>query len=83
MVVTKIMTTKIKQEKANNSPSYRCAAIKNNRLNVGRIALERLVGHPINCSLIQSGGGRGTLNGTKKFNSGLQITTLEVNIYRY
>ena len=31
MVVTKMMTTKLKknQEKANNSPSYHCAAIKN------------------------------------------------------
>ena len=49
---------------------------KHNRLNVGRIALERLVGALINCSLLQSGeGGRGSLNGTKKFNSGLQITT--------
>ena len=66
---------------------------KHYRLNVGRIALERLVGALINCSLLQSrggGGGRteggreggsGSLNGTKKFNSGLQITTLEVNIY--
>ena len=43
---------------------------KHNRLNVGRIALERL--------------GRGeNRNGTKKFISGLQITTLEVNIYHY
>ena len=66
------------QEKANNSPSYRCAAIKHNQLNVGRIALERLVGALINWSLLQSGGGG--LNGTKKFNSGLQITILEVNI---
>ena len=47
----------------------------------------RLVGALINCSLLQSGGGGGgggrggRLNGTKKFNSGLQITTLEVNIY--
>ena len=29
MVVTKIATKKKKQEKANNSPSYRCAAINN------------------------------------------------------
>ena len=28
-------------------------------------------------------GGRGSLNGTKNFNSRLQITTLEVNIYHY
>ena len=28
-------------------------------------------------------GARGTLNGTKKLNSELQITTLEVNIYHY
>ena len=28
-------------------------------------------------------GGRGSLNGTNKFNTGLQITTLEVNIYHY
>ena len=55
---------------------------KHNRLNVGRIALERLVEALISCSLLQSagGGGRGSLNGTKKFNSGLQTTTLEVNI---
>ena len=53
------------QEKANNSLSYRFEAIQNalrsdnkhNRLNVGRIALERLVGALINCSLLQSGGG--------------------------
>ena len=32
---------------------------KHNRLNVGRIALERLVGALINCSLLQSGGGGG------------------------
>ena len=56
---------------------------KHNRLNVGRIALERIVGALINCSLLQSVGGRGSLNGTKKFYSGLQITTLEVNIYHY
>ena len=31
MVVTKILMTKYKnQEKVNNSPNYRCAAIKNN-----------------------------------------------------
>ena len=46
-----------------------------------------------NCSRTTSGscnqlqpasvGGGGGLNGTKKFNSGLQITTLEVNIYHY
>ena len=53
---------------------------KHNRLNVGRIALERLVGALISGSLLQSGV---SLNGTKKFNSGLQITTLEVNIYHY
>ena len=29
------------QEKANNSPSYRCAAIKHKPTNVGRIALDR------------------------------------------
>ena len=52
---------------------------QHNRLNVGRIALERLVGALINCSLLQSGG----VNGTKKFNSGLQITALEVTIYHY
>ena len=33
--------------------------IKHNRLNVGRIALERLVGALINCSLLQSGEGEG------------------------
>ena len=32
---------------------------KHNRLNVGRIALEPLVGALINCSLLQSGGGGG------------------------
>ena len=32
---------------------------KHNRLNVGRIALERLEGALINCSLLQSGGGEG------------------------
>ena len=46
----------------------------------------------INGSLLQSGvgGGRGGggereggLNGTKRFNSGFQITTLEVNIHHY
>ena len=50
---------------------------KHNRTNVGIIALERLVGALINCSLLQSGGGgggRGSLNWTKKFNSGLQKT---------
>ena len=31
--------------------------IKHNRLNVGRIALERLVGALINCRLLQSGAG--------------------------
>ena len=58
---------------------------KHNRLNVGRISLERLVGALINCSLLQSGGGGGGggLNGTKKFYSGLQITTLEVNINHF
>ena len=55
--------------------------IKHNRLNVRRIALERLVGALINCSLLQSGGGGA--NGTKKFNSGLKITTLVVIIYHY
>ena len=42
---------------------------KHNRLNVGRIDLERQVGALINCSLPQSGGGGGlgSLNGTKKF----------------
>ena len=34
-------------------------ANKYNRLNVGRIALERLVGALISCSLLQSGGGGG------------------------
>ena len=52
---------------------------KHDRLNVGRIAREQLVGALTNCSPLQSGRG----NGTKKFNSGLQITTLEVNIYHY
>ena len=33
------------------------ADLKHNRLNVGRIALERLVGALINRSLLQSGGG--------------------------
>ena len=33
--------------------------MKHNGLNVGRIALERLVGALINCSLLQSGGGGG------------------------
>ena len=33
--------------------------LEHNRLNVGRIALERLVGALINCSLLQSGGGGG------------------------
>ena len=33
------------------------AAKKHNRLNIERIALERLVGALINCSLLQSGGG--------------------------
>ena len=37
---------------------------KHNRLNVGRIALERLVGALIKCSLFELGGGG---NGTKKF----------------
>ena len=32
---------------------------KHNRLNVGRIALERLVGALITCSQLQSGGGGG------------------------
>ena len=32
---------------------------KHNRLNVGRIALERLVGALMNCSLLQSRGGGG------------------------
>ena len=58
---------------------------KHNRLNVGRIALEQLVGALINCSLLQSGGGGGEegggIYGTKKLNSGLQITTLGVNIH--
>ena len=59
---------------------------KHNRTNVGIIALERLVGALINCSLLQSGGrregGRGSLNWTKKFNNGLQIT-LDVPLYHY
>ena len=59
--------------------SERAQIKKQNRLNVGRIDLERLVGALMNRSLLQSGGGR-SLNGTNKFNSGLQITTLEVNI---
>ena len=50
---------------------------KQNRPNVGRIALERLMGALINCNLPQSGRGGG-LNWTKKTNSGLQITTLEI-----
>ena len=59
-------------------------SLKHNRLNVGGIvALEPLVGALINCSLLQSVGGRESLNGTKKFNSGLRITTLEANIYHY
>ena len=62
------------------SMRFRIGIEKHNRLHVGRIALERLVGALINCSLLQSGGG-GSLNGTKKLYSGLQITTLEVNIY--
>ena len=52
--------------------------IKHNRLNVGRIALERLVG-----ALIKPVSVRVSLNGTKKFYSGLQITTLDVNICHY
>ena len=67
-----------KHEKAKLNLRGLTARKKHNRLNVGRIALERLVGALINCSLLQSVGG---LNGTKKFNSGLLITTLEVNIY--
>ena len=59
------------QEKANNSPSYRCAAI-NNRLNIGRIALERLVGALTNCSLLQSGVGSGA-KWTKKWASNNNI----------
>ena len=55
--IVKILWLVNNQEKANNSLSYRFKAInKHNRLNVGRIALERLVGAPINCSLLQSGG---------------------------
>ena len=60
--------------------------VKHDRLPVGRIALERLVEALINCNLLQSGGGEEegrSLNGTKKFNSGLQITTLETNIYHF
>ena len=56
---------------------------KHNRLNVGKIARERLVGALINCSLLQSGRGRevgGAQNGTKKFNNELQKIT-EVHIY--
>ena len=42
--------------------------------------------HPnesIHMQVLGGGGEFGSLNGTKKFNSGLQITTLEVNIYHY
>ena len=59
---------------------FKISSLKHNRLNVGRIALERRLGALINCSLFQPGE---SLNGTKKFYSGLQITTLEVNIYHY
>ena len=45
------------REKQYSSTVYQKAKIKHNRLNVGRIALERLVGALINCSLLQSGGG--------------------------
>ena len=76
-IVTNVKRKMLSKGKAN---------LKHNRLNVGTIALERLVGALINCSLFRSGGGEreeGSLNGTKKFYSGLQITTLEVNIYHY
>ena len=47
------------------------------------MALERLVGSSNEfqpASVGGGGGGRGSLNGTTKFNRALQITTLEVNI---
>ena len=55
-------------EQKNRSPILLCILVRNmnkniglkkkhNRLNVGRIALERLVAALINCSLLQSGGG--------------------------
>ena len=40
---------------------------KHNRINGGRIALERLVGALINCSLLQSGGGGGGGEGELKW----------------
>ena len=67
------------EEEKNQSLAGTNSKIKHNRLNVGRIALERRVGALINCSLLQLGGGGGdgkrgreeSLNGTKKLNSGL------------
>ena len=59
--------------------------MKHNRLNVGKIALEQVVGalNDLQPASVGGRGGIGSLNGNKKFNSGLQITTLEVNIYHY
>ena len=43
--------------------------IKQNRLDIGRIALERLVGALINCS--SRGREKGSQDGTKEFTNGL------------
>ena len=48
--MTPIIDENSRQDNKNN--------YKHNRLNVGRIILERLVGALINCSLLQSGGGK-------------------------
>ena len=71
-----------KPKRLHYSKQQKRAMLKHNRLNVGRTALERLVG-ALNQWQPAAVGGRGSLNVTKKFNSGLQITTLEVNIYHY
>ena len=46
--------------------------LKHNRLNLGRIAPERLVGALINCSLLQSGVGGGEGVGEPKWDSEVQ-----------
>ena len=67
----------------NDWPNPLVESSKLHQLNITDLTSRTTVKALINCSLLQSGGGGRGLNGTKKFNSGLQITTLEVNIYHY
>ena len=57
---------------------YFSSSLEHNRLNVEELLVRR---NQLQPASVGGGGGEGqSLNGTKKFNSGLQITTLEINI---